>query len=93
MSMNGCPLREWESDQIRMEATQVEVNFLAKAIIGDFYLKLSKSRCSGWSSHHIRRDNPALGTADVRERPNTVPAAGVHKWRMPYPSTGLGETL
>lgn len=44
MSMNGCPLREWESDQIRMEATQVEVNFLAKAIIGDFYLKLSKSQ-------------------------------------------------
>jgi len=27
-----------------MEATQVEVNFLAKAIIGDFYLKLSKSQ-------------------------------------------------
>ena len=44
MSMNGCPLREWESDQIRMEATQVEVNFLAKAIIGDFYFKLSKSQ-------------------------------------------------
>lgn len=43
MSMNGCPLREWESDQIRMEAPQVETNFLAKTIIGDFYLKLSKS--------------------------------------------------
>ena len=44
MSMNGCPLGDWESDQIRMEATQVEINFLAKAIIGDFYLKLSKSQ-------------------------------------------------
>ncbi|ADY12118.1 hypothetical protein SpiBuddy_0280 [Sphaerochaeta globosa str. Buddy] len=43
MSMNGCPPREWESDQIRMEAPQVEANFLAKTIIGDFYLKLSKS--------------------------------------------------
>ena len=43
MSMNGCPLRECESDQIRMEAPQVESNFLAKTIIGDFYLKLSKS--------------------------------------------------
>ena len=43
MSMSGCPLREWESDQIRMEAPQVESNFLAKTIIGDFYLKLSKS--------------------------------------------------
>ena len=36
MSMNGCPLREWESDQIRVEATQVEANFLSKAIIGTF---------------------------------------------------------
>ncbi len=44
MSMNGCPLTEWEPDQIRMEATQVEVNFLAKAIIGDFYLKLSTTQ-------------------------------------------------
>ena len=43
MSMNGCPLREWESDQIRVETTQVEADFLAKTIIGDFYLKLSKS--------------------------------------------------
>ena len=43
MSMNGCLPREWESDQNRVEATQVEANFLAKAIIGDFYLKLSKS--------------------------------------------------
>ena len=41
--MNGCPLREWGSDQIRMEASQFEANFLAKTIIGDFYLKLSKS--------------------------------------------------
>jgi hypothetical protein len=44
MSMSGCPLREWESDQIRVEATQVEADFLSKAIIGDFYLKLSKSQ-------------------------------------------------
>ena len=44
MSMNGCPLREWESDQIRVEATQVEANFLSKAIIGDFYLKLSTTQ-------------------------------------------------
>ena len=43
MSMNGCLPREWESDQNRVEATQVEANFLAKTIIGDFYLKLSKS--------------------------------------------------
>ena len=43
MSMSGCPLREWGSDQNRVEATQVEANFLAKTIIGDFYLKLSKS--------------------------------------------------
>jgi len=43
MSMSGCPLREWGSDQIRVETTQVEANFLAKTIIGDFYLKLSKS--------------------------------------------------
>ena len=43
MSMNGCPPREWESDQNRVEATQVEADFLAKTIIGDFYLKLSKS--------------------------------------------------
>lgn len=43
MSMNGCPPRECESDQIRGEATQVEADFLAKTIIGDFYLKLSKS--------------------------------------------------
>jgi hypothetical protein len=42
--MSGCPLREWESDQIRVEATQVEADFLSKAIIGDFYLKLSKSQ-------------------------------------------------
>ena len=41
--MNGCPPREWESDQNRVEATQVEADFLAKTIIGDFYLKLSKS--------------------------------------------------
>ena len=43
MSMSGCPLREWGSDQIRVETTQVEADFLAKTIIGDFYLKLSKS--------------------------------------------------
>ena len=42
--MNGCPLREWESDQIRVEATQVEANFLAEIIIGDFYLKLSNAQ-------------------------------------------------
>ena len=41
MSMNGYPLTEWEPDQFRVEATQVETNFLAKAIVGDFYLKLS----------------------------------------------------
>jgi hypothetical protein len=41
--MSGCPLREWGSDQIRVETTQVEADFLAKTIIGDFYLKLSKS--------------------------------------------------
>ena len=44
MSMSGCPLREWGSDQIRVEATQVEANFLSKAIIGDFYLKLSTTQ-------------------------------------------------
>ena len=43
MSMSGCPLREWGSDQIRVETTQVEADFLAKTIIGDFYLKLGKS--------------------------------------------------
>jgi hypothetical protein len=42
--MNGCPLREWESDQIRVEAPQVEVNFLTKTIMGDFYLKLSTTQ-------------------------------------------------
>jgi hypothetical protein len=42
--MNGCPPREWESDQNRVEATQVEANFLAKTIIGDFYLKLSTTQ-------------------------------------------------
>ena len=42
--MNGCPLREWESDQNRVVATKVEADFLSKAIIGDFYLKLSKSQ-------------------------------------------------
>ena len=42
--MSGCPLREWESDQIRVEATQVEADFLSKAIIGDFYLKLSTTQ-------------------------------------------------
>ena len=41
--MSGCPLREWGSDQIRVETTQVEANFLTKTIMGDFYLKLSKS--------------------------------------------------
>ena len=44
MSMNGCPPREWESDQIRVEAPQVEVNFLTKTIMGDFYLKLSTTQ-------------------------------------------------
>ena len=44
MSMNGCPPREWESDQIRMESTQVEADFLFKPIIGDFYLKLSTTQ-------------------------------------------------
>ena len=44
MSMNGCPPREWESDQIRGEATQVEANFLAEIIIGDFYLELSTTQ-------------------------------------------------
>lgn len=44
MSMSGCPLREWESDQIRVEATQVEADFLAKTIIGDFYSNLSKTQ-------------------------------------------------
>ena len=44
MSMSGCPLREWEPDQTRVEVPQVEANFLSKAIIGDFYLKLSKSQ-------------------------------------------------
>ena len=43
MSMSGCPLRECESEQNRVETTQVEADFLSKAIIGDFYLKLSKS--------------------------------------------------
>ena len=42
--MNGCPPREWESDQIRVEAPQVEVNFLTKTIMGDFYLKLSTTQ-------------------------------------------------
>ena len=42
--MNGCPLREWESDLIRMEAPQVEVNFLTKTITGDFYLELSTTQ-------------------------------------------------
>jgi hypothetical protein len=37
--MNGCPLREWESDQIRVEATQVEANFLAEIIMGDLYFE------------------------------------------------------
>ena len=41
--MSGCPLREWGSDQIRMESTQVEANFLFKAIIGDFYSNLSNT--------------------------------------------------
>lgn len=44
MSMNGSPLREWESDQIRGDATQVEANFLAEIIIGDFYLELSTTQ-------------------------------------------------
>ncbi len=44
MSMNGCPPRECESDQIRGEATQVEANFLTKTIMGDFYLKLSTTQ-------------------------------------------------
>lgn len=44
MSMSGCPLREWGSDQIRVETTQVEADFLAKTIIGDFYLKLSTTQ-------------------------------------------------
>ena len=42
--MNGCPPRECESDQIRMEAPQVKVNFLTKTIMGDFYLKLSTTQ-------------------------------------------------
>ena len=44
MSMNGCPPRGCESDQTRMEAPQVEADFLAKTIIGDFYLKLSTTQ-------------------------------------------------
>ncbi len=44
MSMSGCPLRERESDQTRVEATQVEANFLVKIIIGDFFLKLSTTQ-------------------------------------------------
>ena len=44
MSMNGCPPREWESDQIRMESTQVEADFLFKPIIGDFYSNLSNTQ-------------------------------------------------
>ena len=44
MSMSGCPLREWEPDQTRVEVPQVEANFLSKAIIGDFYLKLSTTQ-------------------------------------------------
>ena len=42
--MNGCPLREWESDQIRMEATQVEANSHSKTIIRDFYSNLSNTQ-------------------------------------------------
>lgn len=44
MSMSGCPLREWGSDQIRVETTQVEADFLAKTIIGDFYSNLSNTQ-------------------------------------------------
>ncbi len=75
MSMNGCPLREWESDQIRVEAPQVKVNFLTKTIMGDFYLKLSTTQytlqialliISGGTPLHPEQ-------TDVSGCPHTVP--------------------
>ena len=75
MYMSGCPLREWGADQIRVETTQVEADFLAKTIIGDFYLKLSKSQytllialliISGGTPLHPEQ-------TDVSGCPHTVP--------------------
>ena len=75
MSMSGCPLREWESDLNRVEATQVEANFLAKTIIGDFYLKLSKSLYTLQIALLITSGGTPLhtGQPDVSGCPHTVP--------------------
>ena len=78
MSMNGCPLREWESDQIRVETTQVEADFLAKTIQdhhGGLLLEIEyhSIHAPDRPSHHIRRDTPAPGTADASGCPHTVP--------------------
>ena len=75
MSMNGCPPREWESDQIRMESPQVEADFLFKPIIGDFYSNLSNTQytlqialliISGGTPLHPEQ-------TDVSGCPHTVP--------------------
>lgn len=90
MSMNGCTLRE--SDQIRVEATQVEANFLAKTIMGDFYSNLSTTQYTLLIAFLITSVGTTLHTGQPMLSQQRVYTSGVHKGMMSYPSTGLGET-
>jgi hypothetical protein len=81
-----------------VEATQVEANFLAKTIMGDFYSNLSTTQYTlliallitsvGTTPH---TGQPMLAGVPILSQ-QRVYTSGVHKGMMSYPSTGLGET-